>query len=90
MRHDRPKVLSSSIIQGVVGPRGDTGPAGPPGPPVSAVYNPHHVLLSASFILFLSLSHFTHLSVLPPGTPCDNGSASAYQGGQAEETKALR
>lgn len=80
---------SSSILQGVVGPRGDTGPAGPPGPPVSTANDPHHGLLSASALLLLP-SPLAYLFVLPAGTPRDNDWAPAYQGGQAEETKALR
>lgn len=62
---------SSSILQGVVGPRGDTGPAGPPGPPVSTANDPHHGLLSASALLLLP-SPLAYLFVLPPGTPRDN------------------
>lgn len=73
VRHDKSKILSFFIIQGVVGPRGDPGPAGPPGPPVSVVNNPHVVFLSPSFVLILSPSPFPHLSMLPPGTPRDNG-----------------
>lgn len=86
VRHDWHRVLPSSILQGVVGPRGDAGPAGPPGPPVSTTSDPDYGYI----ILGLSLSPLAHLSVLPPGTACDNGSAPAYQGGQAEEKKALR
>lgn len=73
VRHDKSKILSFFIVQGVVGPRGDPGPAGPPGPPVSVVNNLHVVLLSPTFVLILSLSPLSHLCMLPPGTPCDNG-----------------
>ena len=80
---------SSSILQGVIGPRGDTGPAGPPGPPVSTASDPHHGLVSVS-TLFLLPSPLAYIFVLTPGPPCDDDWAPAYQGGQAEETKALR
>lgn len=69
MRRDKPEVLSSSIIQGVAGPRGDPGPAGPPGPPVSVVNNPHPVLLSSIFILFLSFSPLLTSPCYPQGPP---------------------
>lgn len=52
VRRDWHKVLSPSISQGVIGPRGDPGPAGPPGPPVSTCNNPL-CDLSSGFILFL-------------------------------------
>lgn len=74
--HNKTKhFLCSSILQGAVGPRGDPGPAGSPGPPVSAFNDPYNDFLSATvvlFYLFFSLSSLAHLSVPPPGSPCNN------------------